>query len=66
VSGKKLLGDLESLETRHGRVVHAWPNPKGVTPCCKQQYTALPEWHRLSLNEAEVTCGKQRATGRSG
>lgn len=41
--------------------VHACPpGDSGTMPCCGRTPFEVPEWHRMTVDPALVTCGKAR------
>lgn len=39
-------------------IIHRCPPPgQGITPCCERTPFELPRWHRMTLDDALVTCG---------
>lgn len=49
----------KAAESRYGKVVHACPPESGaVMPCCGKTPFEVPKWHRMTLDDGEVTCGR--------
>lgn len=51
--------DVAAYKVTAESIIHRCPiGDSGITPCCEQAPFELPRWHRMTLDDALVTCGR--------